>query len=97
VNKAVIGVLGNQAQAEALVLSLRTAEFATSDISILFASAEDTPEIDAKPSRRKVRAGNILVTVHSENGEMRHRAEQIVKQHGGKIFVREGSRSRRAP
>ena len=40
------------------------------------------PEMEAKLYEGKIRGGNILVAVHTADGEMRKRAEQILKTHG---------------
>ena len=41
------------------------------------------PELEAKRYEGKVKDGNILIAVHSENSEETKRAKQIFEQHGG--------------
>jgi hypothetical protein len=40
------------------------------------------PEFEAKRYEGKLREGNILISVHTENGEERRRAKDILEQHG---------------
>ena len=40
------------------------------------------PEVEAKLYEGKIRGGNILVAVHSSDGEMRKRALQLMKNNG---------------
>nr|WP_116810135.1 DUF3341 domain-containing protein [Steroidobacter cummioxidans] len=40
------------------------------------------PELEAKQYEGKVRAGNILISVHTENGEERARAKQVLEEAG---------------
>ncbi len=40
------------------------------------------PELEAKQYEGKVRAGNILISVHTENGDERSRAKQALEEAG---------------
>jgi hypothetical protein len=40
------------------------------------------PELEAKQYEGKVRAGNILISVHTENGDERSRAKQVLEEAG---------------
>ena len=40
------------------------------------------PEIEAKLYERKISGGNLLIAVHSGDGEVRKRAEQVLKANG---------------
>ena len=40
------------------------------------------PELEAKQYEGKVRAGNILIAVHAENGDERSRAKEVLKEAG---------------
>jgi len=40
------------------------------------------PELEAKQYEGKVRAGNILIAVHAENGDQRSRAKEVLKEAG---------------
>jgi len=40
------------------------------------------PELEAKQYEGKVRAGNILISVHTENGDEKSRAKQILEEGG---------------
>ncbi len=40
------------------------------------------PELEAKQYEGKVRAGNILISVHTENGDERSRAKQALEETG---------------
>jgi hypothetical protein len=42
------------------------------------------PEYEAKQCEGKVRAGNILISIHTESGESRIRAKEILEQSGAK-------------
>jgi hypothetical protein len=42
------------------------------------------PEFEAKQYEGKVRAGNILISIHTDNGESRARAKEILEQSGAK-------------
>jgi hypothetical protein len=42
------------------------------------------PEYEAKQYEGKVRAGNILISVHTEEGKSRSRAKEILEQAGAK-------------
>jgi hypothetical protein len=40
------------------------------------------PELEAKQYEGKVRAGNILISVHAENGDQRSRAKEVLEAAG---------------
>ena len=42
------------------------------------------PELEAKRYEGKVRAGNILISVHAENGDERSRAKEVLEEAGAR-------------
>ncbi len=40
------------------------------------------PELEAKQYEGKIRAGNILISIHTDNSDERTRAEDILKRDG---------------
>jgi hypothetical protein len=51
------------------------------------------PEYEAKLYDGKIRAGNILLSVHAENGDEAKRAEEILKREGAQDISRGGEAS----
>lgn len=51
------------------------------------------PEFEAKQYEGKLSAGNILISVHTEDGEQAKRAEQVMKGSGAKDIARSGEES----
>ena len=51
------------------------------------------PEYEAKQYEGKVRAGNILISVHTEDGRARSRAKEILEQAGAKDISSSGEAS----
>ncbi|MCW5822380.1 MAG: DUF3341 domain-containing protein [Cyanobacteria bacterium TGS_CYA1] len=51
------------------------------------------PEFEAKQYEGKLNAGNILISVHTEDGEQAKRAEQVMKGNGAKDIARSGEES----
>lgn len=54
------------------------------------------PEIEAKLYEEKVKAGNSLISVHSENSQERQRAKEIFEKAGGKDISTVGEKSEKA-
>ena len=51
------------------------------------------PELEAKQYEGKIRDGNVLVSVHSENGDETKRAEEIFKRNGAQDIKSAGEAS----
>jgi hypothetical protein len=51
------------------------------------------PEVEAKQYEGKIKGGNILISVHVEDGNLRDRAKKILERHGATDIVTVGERS----
>src|SRR5690349_18174619 len=51
------------------------------------------PEMEAKQYEGKIKGGNILLSVHVEDGDMQSRAKKILERHGATDIVSTGEES----
>jgi hypothetical protein len=48
------------------------------------------PEIEAKQYEGKIKGGNVLMSVHCEDGEWKKRAREVLERHGARDIVTAG-------
>lgn len=90
---AVFCIANSNRQAERIVNELKEAGFTYSDISVLFPDAGGPRHSAHEQHEGRVKSGNILISVHTEDPAQMERAREILECSGAQDIATASERS----